>query len=81
MCRHWKECSTESSLIEIRFHVEILVKYFSTKILILIFSALEFKCCAGAIPYYKIPKKTRGLGDNISGTGIVYHKYLGKRSI
>jgi len=46
----------------------------------LIFSALEFKCCAGAIPYYKIPKKTRGLGDNISGTGIVYHKYLGKRS-
>jgi len=37
----------------------------------------NFSCCVAPIPYYLKPKRTCGLGDNISGTGLSYHKFIG----
>jgi len=38
--------------------------------------ATEIECCVVPVMVCKVPQKTAGLGDNISATGLAYHKYL-----
>jgi ADP-dependent phosphofructokinase/glucokinase len=35
---------------------------------------MKFTCCVAPSIYSKNPKKTAGLGDNISSMGLIYHK-------
>jgi ADP-dependent glucokinase len=34
----------------------------------------RFTCAIAPVPVCKKPLKTTGLGDNISGTGLAYHR-------
>jgi ADP-dependent phosphofructokinase/glucokinase len=42
----------------------------------IIYKARKFQCCVAPMIFSKYPLRTRGLGDNISAIGLIYHKKL-----
>jgi len=37
-------------------------------------AAEDYHCCVALVPYCQVPRQTRALGDNISGTGLALHR-------